>query len=84
MKHQLKVWPEYYEAVILKKKTFEIRENDRGYITGDIVVLREWCPKSENYTGRRVQKKISYITDFGQKPGFVVFSIVDIKECEEI
>lgn len=44
MTHELKIWPQYYCRVEDGSKTFEVRENDRGFQPGDIVKLREWDP----------------------------------------
>ncbi|MEG0259568.1 MAG: DUF3850 domain-containing protein [Lysinibacillus sp.] len=33
--HDLKILPEYLEAVVSGKKTFEIRKNDRDFQVGD-------------------------------------------------
>jgi len=40
-RHEHKILPEFFEAVILGFKTFEIRKNDRDYKVGDIVFLNE-------------------------------------------
>ena len=45
MKHELKIWPQYYQAVKDGTKTFEVRKNDRGFQKGDIVELREYDPE---------------------------------------
>ncbi len=42
MIHELKIWPQYYCRVADGSKTFEVRNNDRGFQPGDTVVLREW------------------------------------------
>ena len=39
--HDLKIAPEYFDAVDSGEKTFEIRLNDRDFKVGDTVVLRE-------------------------------------------
>lgn len=78
-KHNLKILPEYFEAVINDEKTFEIRKNDRNFIVGDIAVLKEF--ENGSYTGRFVEAEITYLTDFEQKENFVVFSI-DIYEYQ--
>ena len=44
MKHEIKCWPQYYCRVVDGSKTFEVRENDRGYQPGDDVLMREWDP----------------------------------------
>ena len=47
MIHFLKQWPQYFEQVRLKRKTFEIRKDDRGFMLGDQLCLEEWVPKEE-------------------------------------
>lgn len=44
MIHELKIWPQYYCRVADGTKTFEVRNNDRGFQPGDKVILREWDP----------------------------------------
>ena len=39
MKHELKIYKQYADAIIEGKKTFEVRYNDRGYNAGDTVVF---------------------------------------------
>jgi hypothetical protein len=39
--HELKCWPEMFDAVAEGRKTFDVRKNDRGYQTGDRLVLRK-------------------------------------------
>lgn len=73
--HTLKSWPEYFVPVWEGHKTFEIRKNDRYFREGDIVLLEEWVPENEQYTGRKIRAKITYMTQFEQQEGFVVFSL---------
>lgn len=73
-KHVLKILPEYFEAVALGKKPFEIRKNDRNYQVGDQVILHEYIP-NHGFTGQWQTKEITYITDYEQKDGYVVFGI---------
>lgn len=49
--HELKAWPEFYRPVTLGDKTAELRKHDRDFEAGDQLLLREWCPVSERYTG---------------------------------
>ena len=69
MMHTLKCWPAYYEAVKSGQKNFEIRKNDRPFVVGDTMLLREWDPGTKQYTGREAKRKITYILDLSQAPG---------------
>jgi len=75
--HNLKIWPEYYRKVANGKKTFEIRRNDRDFKTGDILVLKEWHPKKEEYTGRFMEVRVTYSDDElpGLLDGFIALGI---------
>lgn len=56
MIHELKILPQYFEAVQSGLKTFEIRKNDRDYKVGDTLVLKEY--NNEAYTGREIRKDV--------------------------
>ena len=67
-----KIWPEYFELVKSGKKRLEVRLADFDIKEGDVLILEEWNPKTRQYTGRKIEKKIDYImkfnlNDFGQK-----------------
>ena len=59
-----KIWPEYFDAVVSGKKKFELRLNDFEIQEGDTIVLEEWDPKTKAYTGRKIQKKATYVGKF--------------------
>lgn len=59
-----KVWPEYFEAIVAGKKNFELRLNDFAVNEGDTLLLEEWDPKTEAYTGRNIEKKVTYVARF--------------------
>lgn len=61
MKIEKKIWPEYFEAILEGKKSFEVRLGDWSCGEGDILVLREWDPSTEEYTGRVVEKQVKYV-----------------------
>lgn len=73
MIHQLKILPEYYQAVVSEDKTFEIRKNDRDFKVGDLLMLEEW--NNGKYTGAICYVKVSYICDYEQKENIVVLGI---------
>lgn len=63
--HELKTWPEYFQAVSDGTKTFEHRVNDRGFKVGDTLYLREWNPATSAYTGRETLRLVTYIMGLG-------------------
>lgn len=64
--HGLKIWPEYFHAVVAGGKRFEVRRNDREFRVGDTLVLREWHPLEQKYTGHSCACTITYILPGGQ------------------
>lgn len=74
VKHKLKILPEYFKEVCTGKKSFEIRKNDRGFHVGDTLLLCEFAPDN-GFTGRVVDRKVTYITDYEQKENYVVMAI---------
>jgi hypothetical protein len=75
MTHNLKIHPEYFQAVIMGAKTFEIRKNDREFEVGDLLKLSEFEPEHDDYTDRECTAIITYMTDYKQQKGYVVLSI---------
>jgi hypothetical protein len=73
--HDLKVWPQFFAALVDGSKAFEIRKNDRDYRVGDKLTLREWHPDTEEYSGRTASRVVTYVTAFNQAPGWVVMGI---------
>ena len=67
-----KIWPQYFELVSSGKKKFELRVADFEVDEGVTLVLQEWNPDTEEYTGRAIEKKVDLVFrfhsgDFGQK-----------------
>lgn len=78
--HELKVWPACFEAVLDGRKTFDVRLNDRNYQTGDAVLLREYEPEGEHYSGRSTERWISYLLHggaFGLEAGWCVLGLTE-------
>ena len=81
MKHELKIWPQYFERVADGSKTFELRRNDRGFQPGDTVVLKEYDPDHlyvnepcGPYTGRKLTFRVGYVLPVNAD--YVVFSLL--------
>ncbi|MEB4784825.1 DUF3850 domain-containing protein [Paenibacillus jamilae] len=76
-KHELKIWPEYFQAVWDGTKPFEVRKNDRAYQVGDMLVLLEWDPVKNEWTGSGICKRVTYILDNPNfvKEGYVIIGL---------
>ncbi len=61
MKIEKKVWPEFFREILDGAKTFELRLADFNCSEGDILVLREWSPEAGDYTGRALEKEVTYV-----------------------
>ncbi|XOB40677.1 MAG: DUF3850 domain-containing protein [Candidatus Nealsonbacteria bacterium] len=59
-----KTYPEFFDLVKSGKKRFELRLADFDIKEGDIFVLQEWDPKTQQYTGREIRKKVRYVLRF--------------------
>jgi len=87
--HELKTWPDFFEAILDGQKNFEVRYDDRGFQTGDHVYLREYDPSNGGrYTGRWITARIGYVLH--QPPGrrgdtlngYAVFSLLNVADGE--
>ena len=75
--HNIKIERVFFDKVLDGTKTFEIRFDDRGYETGDFVVLHE-TNGEKGLTGHTIQKKIGFVTEYEQKQCYCVFSLLDL------
>lgn len=83
--HVLKCWPEYFTALDKGTKQFELRRDDRGFRVGDRLMLREWDPATQQYSGRELLLRITYklehrpgagcAAEFGLKEGYAILSV---------
>lgn len=76
MEHELKIYPIYFEDIVSRRKTFEVRKNDRKFQIGDVLVLKEW--DNIKYSGKEAKVKVIYLMDdrfIGIQPGYVVMGI---------
>ena len=76
MIHDLKVLPEYYEAIERGDKNFELRKNDRNYAVNDFLNLHEW---DGEYTGRTIYTMVKYIYhgtgEYGLEKGYCILGL---------
>jgi hypothetical protein len=77
--HELKTWPAYFADLRSGKKTFELRKNDRDYQVGDRLILREYDPHKDRYTGKKLVRRVThvlrYAPAFGLEVGYAILSI---------
>ncbi len=59
-----KIWKEYFDAVVSGKKKYELRLNDFEVKEGDVLILKEWDKDTKEYTGRAIEKKVTYVRKF--------------------
>lgn len=67
-----KTWPREFELIRSGKKKFDFRSADFDIKDGDTLILEEWDPKTGEYTGRKIEKKVDRVfkfnlDDFGRK-----------------
>lgn len=87
MTHELKIKYDFVEPICKGEKTFEIREDDRGYQKGDtvkfrVVITADMMVKQNEFQKayiRSIEESeyvITYVlSGWGLKNGFVVFGI---------
>ncbi len=63
--HELKSWPSHFAPAVAGLKPFDIRYDDRGFVVGDRLRLREWIPLGSQddgyYTGREHLVAVTFI-----------------------
>jgi len=61
MKIEKKILPGYFDKILSGEKTFELRLADWECTPGDTLLLKEWDSSKKAYTGREVEKKVTYV-----------------------
>ncbi|OGM17689.1 hypothetical protein A2V56_00615 [Candidatus Woesebacteria bacterium RBG_19FT_COMBO_42_9] len=61
MKIRKKTWSEAFEKILSGEKTFDVRLANFKCKPGDILVLEEYDLKLKKYTGRKVEKEITFV-----------------------
>lgn len=75
--HELKTVNPYFQHMWDRRKSFEVRKNDRNFKVGDKLLLREYEPESDTYSDREIEIKINYILDDPDycKEGYVILQL---------
>lgn len=76
--HELKLWSEFFEDIFYRRKTFDVRKNDRNFEVGDHIFFRQWDKDRGEYLGGACARRVTYILpggQFGIEPGYVVLGI---------
>jgi hypothetical protein len=67
---ELKCWPIYFDDIVSGAKTWEVRRNDaEGFGAGCWIRLREWDPDRGRYTGREVDRFVTYVAALDRLAG---------------
>lgn len=91
--HELKLNLNFCDDVYTGTKNFEIRKNDRGFQTGDLIKFIPINPNCIRHCDgviipeiHKISSKIYKITyvlsGWGLKNGYVVFGIEEMQKCE--
>jgi len=86
MTHEIKILESFADAVVSGEKTFEVRENDRGYQKGDRIKFEVKDKHSFTVYGHELTEheyEITYVlSGWGIKDGWVAFGIKEVGEKE--
>ena len=72
-----KVWPEYFQLVADGVKMYELRLADFDCKPGDTLVLKEWDPQTKEYTGRELEKQVTFV---GKTKGQTFWSQEEVEQ----
>ena len=85
MRIEKKCWPDLFDEVESGRKSFDMRVADFDCSPGDTIVLKEWDPGTASFTGRVLEKEITFVLrtkgtpfwkeDDVEKHGFLVMSL---------
>lgn len=81
MIHELKILKCYADAKVNGDKLFEIRDNtDRGFQKGDLVKYKVVSDYEIQHIIERKTYEITYVTNYAQRDGYVVFGEREVHE----
>ncbi len=59
-----KCWPELFEKIVKGEKNIEFRLADFALAPGDIILLKEFDPRTNAFTGRETKKACKHVAKF--------------------
>jgi len=80
MQIEKKIWPQYFEKILSGEKNFELRLADWNCQIGDTLILKEWDPNTKDFTGRKVEKEVTYVLKTKNAHAWGMWSKEDIEE----
>lgn len=90
VEHRVKSWPHLFALTLSGEKKHELRRvSDRDYQVGDFLLLQEFDPVTQRYSGRELRVKITYMTsaefpcalsEDALNPEFCVLSIEKVED----
>lgn len=74
-----KIIPYFFNQIASGEKNFEFRLADFDIEEGDTLVLKEWNPETKEYTGRQIEKQVTFVLHT-KTPDFQPWSQEDIEK----
>jgi hypothetical protein len=62
MKHEVKSWAHFFDAIAAGVKLHDLRKNDRNYQVGDQLLLKRYDIQKGEFTGEECLVEVTYIT----------------------
>lgn len=80
--HRLKTYSEFFDRLADRSKTFEIRHNDRDFRVGDYLELVDYDRAARELTGRKLFRRVTYLTAWNQIGDHVVLGLEVLRRDE--
>jgi Domain of unknown function (DUF3850) len=77
--HSLKTIQPHFTEVAKRSKKFEVRKNDRNFKPRDLLILKEWKPMEQAYTGQEINCEVTSMLKGGQYGIAKEYCIMSIK-----
>jgi len=61
MRIKKKTWTEAFEKILAGEKTFDARLANFDCKPGDVLILEEYDPDKKKYTGRKIEKEVTFV-----------------------